>query len=150
MAWVAYNSEDQVSRIITQLYDADGQKDGPEHRAFASTDYILDLALTTASNGKVFVTWTSQTSDSDVRSMVLEAAADPVNVAPVVGDVTLPGGQEDSVITITRADLLANAADANDDDLVIAALNVATGGGRSPTMAMRPGITPPLPITTAP
>lgn len=130
-AWARWDGENQISTIVTQLFDQYGQKAGPEHRAYSSSAYIEELALTTASDGRVFVSWTSHgEEDTDVRSLVLGPAADSINRAPIVsGTTSLPNGAEDNPVVITKAQLLGNASDPDGDLLWIVDLSVTDGGG---------------------
>lgn len=130
-AWARWDGENQISTIVTQLFDQYGQKAGPEHRAYSSSVYIEELALTTKPNGQVFVSWTSHAEeDTDIRSLVLGPAADSINRAPIVsGTTSLPNGAEDNPVVITKAQLLGNASDPDGDLLWIVDLSVTDGGG---------------------
>jgi Ca2+-binding RTX toxin-like protein len=88
-----------------------------------------DVIYTPAGSGAFTLSYT--VSDGHGGTLTDHATATvsaPVNVAPTnSGPVTLTAGTEDTSFTVTAAQLLANAADANGDTLSITGLATAQG-----------------------
>jgi hypothetical protein len=77
-------------------------------------------------NGTVGFTY-GITDGTAVTAATATLSVAPVNDAPTTSNVTLPAMQEDGTITITAAQLLANAADVDGDTLSIANVTASSG-----------------------
>jgi VCBS repeat-containing protein len=100
----------------------------------ASAAFLLDRAafntyLAAGGNGNFQFQSLGLTITGGFEALRIDSiGGQPVNTAPVVsGAVTLPGGTEDTSVTITAASLLANATDAEANALSVVNLTASSG-----------------------
>jgi hypothetical protein len=97
--------------------------------AVSGVDYIKFADMTVHGDFLARSNPELQTPPSPEASTLLVEEQTAVNDAPVAGDVDLGVTPEDTAVTITEADLLANSSDVDGDALSVTALSVDPAAG---------------------
>lgn len=122
------------AQLLSLASDVDNQNLSVSNVSVGETLLQVDndgnWVYTPQASGTLNLSYTISDGENTINANAVAnvAEAQAQNTAPTAGDAVSLSGTEDTVLTITKAQLLANASDANEDTLYIQSLSTNDGG----------------------